>query len=86
MRESLSARGVDTVDGNAAIVPVMVGPADKTLALAGRLLDQGILAPGIRPPTVAKGTSRLRLSVMATHSEEDMVKTADAISAAGGVQ
>ncbi|MGH7831020.1 MAG: aminotransferase class I/II-fold pyridoxal phosphate-dependent enzyme, partial [Candidatus Binatia bacterium] len=41
-------------------------------ALSERLLENGIFAQGIRPPTVAPGTSRLRITLMATHSHEDL--------------
>jgi 7-keto-8-aminopelargonate synthetase-like enzyme len=46
-----------------------------------RLLEAGVYVAAIRPPTVAPGTSRLRLSVMATHSEEQLARAAEALAA-----
>lgn len=52
------------------ILPVVVGEADRTMELCERLLDRGVFAQGIRPPTVPAGTSRLRVTVMATHTPQ----------------
>jgi 8-amino-7-oxononanoate synthase len=48
----------------------MVGDATACMRLSQKLLDGGILAQGIRPPTVPAGTSRLRITLMATHTRE----------------
>ena len=50
------------------IVPVVIGDEARTLAAAAALLDQGMLVPAIRPPTVAPGTSRLRVALSAAHT------------------
>lgn len=55
-----------------AIQPLIVGSNAAALALSRSLWDQGIWAPAIRPPTVPKGTARLRLSLSATHTAEDI--------------
>jgi 8-amino-7-oxononanoate synthase len=61
------------------IVPVIVGDADATV-VAGRALEQaGFLAGTIRPPTVPRGTSRLRLSVSAAFTEEDVARLAQGV-------
>jgi 7-keto-8-aminopelargonate synthetase-like enzyme len=60
------------------IVPVRVGEAEAAARLSRELLARGILAPAIRPPTVPKGSSRLRLSVMASHTDEDIDRLLDA--------
>ncbi len=54
------------------ILPVVIGGADETMQLSTDLLDHGVFAHGIRPPTVPRGTSRIRATVMATHSEADI--------------
>src|SRR5262249_5365725 len=51
------------------IVPVLVGDARRAMAISDALLERGIFAQGIRPPTVPAGTSRLRFALMATHDE-----------------
>ena len=54
------------------IVPVEVGDAGATMALCERALERGVFAQGIRPPTVPDGSSRLRFTVMATHTEVEL--------------
>jgi 7-keto-8-aminopelargonate synthetase-like enzyme len=51
------------------IVPVVIGDERATLAAAQTLLEQGLLVPAIRPPTVAPGTSRLRVALSAAHTD-----------------
>ncbi len=54
------------------IIPVIIGNANKTMEIAQKLFDQGILVSAIRPPTVTIGQSRLRITVSAMHSKEDL--------------
>lgn len=79
LRTGLAERGIRTPETASAILPLRVGDADTTLDLAAALLDEGILCPAIRPPTVPPNTSRLRLSLMATHTEEDIARVAQAL-------
>ncbi|MEX2554479.1 MAG: 8-amino-7-oxononanoate synthase [Actinomycetota bacterium] len=65
----LRASGFAVPEPAAAIVPVVVGSSETALAFAIALLDQGVLVPAIRPPSVPAGTARLRATVMATHSD-----------------
>ena len=51
-------------DSQTQIVPVEVGDATRTMELTERLLERGVFAQGIRPPTVPEGSSRLRFTVM----------------------
>jgi 8-amino-7-oxononanoate synthase len=76
------AAGFDVRDPVAAIVPVMVGESDAALALAEALRREGVLVPAIRPPSVRAGTARLRATVMATHSDEDIARGVRAFAAA----
>jgi 7-keto-8-aminopelargonate synthetase-like enzyme len=55
--------------GATPIFPVLVGDARKTMEASEALLAAGVFAQGIRPPTVPRGTARLRFSIMATHTE-----------------
>jgi 8-amino-7-oxononanoate synthase len=64
--------------GRSAVFPVILGDERRTMEAAARLANEGFHVQGIRPPTVPAGTSRLRISLMATHSAEDV----DALAAA----
>ena len=54
------------------IIPIILGAEDEALAASHALGRQGILVPAIRPPTVPVGTSRLRVTVSAAHTGEDL--------------
>jgi 8-amino-7-oxononanoate synthase len=60
------------------IVPVVLGDETRTLGAASALLDEGMLVPAIRPPTVPEGTSRLRVALSAAHAPSQV----DALAAA----
>lgn len=61
------------------IVPVVLGDEGRALAAADRLLELGLLVPAIRPPTVAPGTSRLRVTLSAAHSDDEVARLATAL-------
>ena len=65
------------------IVPVVVGDEEAALAAAASLLDRGLLVPAIRPPTVPPGTSRLRVSLGAAHTAEQVDRLAAALAGLG---
>jgi 8-amino-7-oxononanoate synthase len=67
LRRALRAEGLEPAGEETQIVPIVVGDAGMTMALTERLLEHGIFAQGVRPPTVPPGTCRLRLTVMSTH-------------------
>lgn len=54
------------------IIPILIGDADKTTEVSQKLFDRGIFVSGIRPPTVPKGESRLRITVSAVHTKEEI--------------
>jgi 8-amino-7-oxononanoate synthase len=64
------------------IIPVIIGDAGKSLEVSGRLLEAGFLVPAIRPPTVPKGTSRLRVSLSASHEQADLNRFVETLRAA----
>ncbi len=72
LRTALLGQGWQITASQTAIQPIIIGSAEKTLALSKQLEVQGILAVAIRPPTVAKGTSRLRITLSAAHSDQDV--------------
>lgn len=61
------------------IIPYIIGAEEDTLQMAEQLRGRKIVVPAIRPPTVPKGTSRLRISISAKHSKEDIEQLANAI-------
>jgi 8-amino-7-oxononanoate synthase len=69
LRAALEHLGYRVVPGETPIIPVLVGAADATMNLSAQLLDLGVFIHGIRPPTVPDGTSRLRVTPMATHTD-----------------
>jgi 8-amino-7-oxononanoate synthase len=76
LRDRLSAVGVDASRSTSQIVPVIVGPARDAMMLSRRLEERGLLVPAIRPPSVAEGTARLRISVSAGHTENEIIQLA----------
>ena len=83
LADQLSALGYRLGNSRSPILPLVIGDADQTMTLAAALLERGIFAQGIRPPTVPAGTSRLRVTPMATHTRVDMRQAALAFAAAG---
>ena len=72
LQSGLNALGYSISNSQSQILPLMVGDANECMRLSEQLLGRGIFAQGIRPPTVPPGTSRLRITVMATHSAEQL--------------
>lgn len=66
-----------------AVIPVIIGDSGRALALAAALEERGVFVPAIRPPTVPPGTSRLRVTVMATHTAGDLDAALRAFREAG---
>jgi len=63
-----------------AIQPVVIGGNDETLAASAALLEQGLWVPAIRPPTVPAGTARLRATLSAAHTHEEVARLALALN------
>ncbi len=65
-------RGWDIGESCSQIIPLIVGSGEQAVDLSSRLQEEGFLVPAIRPPTVPKGTARLRISLSAEHRESDV--------------
>ena len=72
MGKLLSEAGLNIVEGETPIIPIIVGPAELANRLSDELKNGGILVSAIRPPSVPKGESRLRLTIIATHTREEI--------------
>jgi 8-amino-7-oxononanoate synthase len=68
LRGGLESLGYSLGTSRSQILPLMIGDATRCMKLSEDLLQRGIFAQGIRPPTVPAGTSRLRITLMATHT------------------
>ncbi|HSI95751.1 MAG: 8-amino-7-oxononanoate synthase [Methylophilaceae bacterium] len=68
------------------IQPLIIGSNEDALRVSEHLREYGILVPAIRPPTVPQGTARLRITLSAAHTVEDVMRLVDALHAAEGVQ
>lgn len=80
--EALQREGVNVEQSPSAIVPIVIGDEACALKTSAALQNAGILIPAIRYPTVAKGQARLRASLMATHTHEQLQYAATVIAQA----
>jgi 8-amino-7-oxononanoate synthase len=72
--------GLPLCDSHTPIQPLLVGDAERALQLSETLRERGILISAIRPPTVAAGASRLRITLSAAHSETDIDRLLEALA------
>jgi 8-amino-7-oxononanoate synthase len=72
LRAKLGELGIDTSRSTTHIVPVIVGTAERALDIAAKLYEKGFFVTAIRPPTVPQGSSRLRVSLQANHTKEQI--------------
>jgi 8-amino-7-oxononanoate synthase len=63
-----------------AIQPIVIGANDEALRAAAALLEQGLWVPAIRPPTVPQGTARLRITLSAAHSAQEVAQLITALN------
>ena len=82
LRQELLQNGLDVLPGETPIIPILTYDAAATMDLAEACLEAGLLVSGIRPPTVPHGESRLRLTVCAAHTPEELRQAAQKIAAA----
>nr|Q47C04.1 RecName: Full=8-amino-7-oxononanoate synthase; Short=AONS; AltName: Full=7-keto-8-amino-pelargonic acid synthase; Short=7-KAP synthase; Short=KAPA synthase; AltName: Full=8-amino-7-ketopelargonate synthase [Dechloromonas aromatica RCB] len=74
LRDGLAGLPMKLLPSPTAIQPLIVGDNDAAVALSKALWERGLWVPAIRPPTVPKGTARLRISVSAAHTEADIAQ------------
>ena len=84
LRSRLEDAGVGTGDSRSQIVPVLIGPAGRAVSVSKALLEEGFLVPAIRPPTVPRGASRLRVSLCADHDKKDIRRFVETLVTVSG--
>ncbi len=84
LKNGLIARGWKLPVVQSAILPLRVGTETKAMALSERLLEAGVFVPAIRYPTVARGEARLRITVSAAHSADDIKKLLETLGEGKG--
>lgn len=82
-RSALQEAGFSTMASETQIIPLFVGDAGPTMEFSQQLLAEGIFVQGIRPPTVPADSCRLRCTVMATHTMEELAWAAETIKRIG---
>lgn len=80
LRESLDFQRWKLAASTTAIQPVIIGSNDAALRASAALHEQGLWVPAIRPPTVAPGTARLRVTLSAAHGIDDVAQLAHALN------
>ena len=82
LKTGLSKAGFQLLTNETHILPLILGEAKTTTQFAEALLNEGVFAPGIRPPTVPMGTSRLRITPTASHTREELEEVLEGFIAA----
>lgn len=80
LKQHLKVTRWQLMPSETAVQPLVVGTNHDALALSEYLQQKGILVPAIRPPTVPVNTARLRISLSAAHSVQDVVRLAETIN------
>jgi 8-amino-7-oxononanoate synthase len=72
LRRALAAEGFPVADSEMQIVPLILGEEQAAMRMCQEAIERGVFAQAIRPPTVPAGSSRLRLTAMATHTASEL--------------
>lgn len=83
MQNGLKESGFNTLQSQTQIMPIMIGHPETAVSMARHLFNQGLFIQAIRPPAVPEGSSRLRITVMATHDPQDLELALDILEEAG---
>jgi 8-amino-7-oxononanoate synthase len=81
-RQGAAQLGLRLLASQTPIQPLIVGTPERALQLSQALEQQGLMVTAIRPPTVPAGTSRLRVTFTAAHTDEDVDRLLDALDTA----
>jgi 8-amino-7-oxononanoate synthase len=78
--EELHLKRWQRVASSTPIQPIIVGPNEEALRIAAALHTRGLWVPAIRPPTVPKGSARLRVTLSAAHTHDEVAQLATALN------
>ncbi|MFH2011502.1 MAG: 8-amino-7-oxononanoate synthase [Pseudomonadota bacterium] len=81
--KGLKDLGYNTMGSQTQIIPVFIGETSLTMEFAEAIFKKGVYSPGIRPPTVPEGKSRIRISLMASHTDEQIDKVLSVFESEG---
>ena len=80
LKKELDLLNFDLIPSESPIIPILIGDAKKAVDMSKLLYKKGILIPAIRPPTVPTRSSRLRMTVMSTHTRKDLERLLEVLS------
>ena len=80
-RQGVKALGLNLMDSPTPIQPIIIGDSGRAMAVSAKLREQGIVVGAIRPPTVPAGSARLRITLTAGHSAEQVQQLLDGLAA-----
>ena len=81
VRTDLTSAGWEIGRGDAPIIPIILGTEEAALSMSQRLREKGIIVSAVRPPTVPRGSSRLRITLSAVHSDEEVARLVGQLAA-----
>lgn len=80
-RQGAQALGLNLMDSPTPIQPIIIGDSAQAMVMSAQLRERGILVGAIRPPTVPAGSARLRITLTAAHTAEQVQRLLDALAA-----
>ena len=79
IRTFLGKENFQTIESSSPIIPIIIGKDKDALSISEHLKNDGIIAVAIRPPTVPEDTSRIRLTITASHTDEDIKRLTNSL-------
>ncbi|KHE91559.1 MAG: 8-amino-7-oxononanoate synthase [Candidatus Scalindua rubra] len=80
IKDKLRSLNINMISSESQIIPILIGDAQKAVEISKLLYERGVLIPAIRPPTVPANSSRLRMTVMSSHTQGDLECLIEALS------
>ncbi len=85
IKDKLKMLNLNMISSESQIIPILIGDTQKAVEISKLLYEKGILIPAIRPPTVPANSSRLRMTVMSSHTQRDLDRLLDVLSEVFGI-